>query len=296
MNIRCFTKNNAVTNYRLIFFTICLLIVSGCRNQADNNETDNIPAADDFSQTSTDIENVLTEEEIEKQQFKKENEEWVNEHIDKDFLLGKVIRNKNSLFVLVDEKYTERNIYLINPVYEAYKKMYEAALADGVKLIIISGHRTFVEQVCEWQLRWNNPKTDKPFTNDVEKAKYLLQYRSMPGTTRHHWGTDIDLNSFDLAYYQTEKGQKVYNWLKENAATYGFYQPYTALDEKRYTGYQEEKWHWSYKPLARLMLIKYIELMSINDISGFKGDKAAKELPVITEWVLGINPQLNEED
>jgi len=224
------------------------------------------------------------------------NEEWVNAHVNKDFLLGKVKRQNNPLFVKVDEKHTRRNIYLIYPVYEAYKKMYEAALADGVKLIITSGHRTFVEQYCEWELRWNNPKTDRIFPNDVEKAKYVLQYRAMPGTTRHHWGTDVDLNSFEPSYFQTKEGQKVYNWLKENAAAYGFYQPYTAPDEKRSTGYQEEKWHWSYKPIARLMLIKYLELVTINDISGFKGDKAAKALPIIPEWVCGINPQMKEAE
>ena len=118
----------------------------------------------------------------------------------------------------------------------------------------------------------------------------------MPGTTRHHWGTDIDLNSFELAYYQTAEGQKVYKWLKENAAIYGFYQPYNESDDKCRTGYKEEKWHWSYKPLARIMLIKYLNLVSLDDISGFKGDNAVKVLPIIAEWVLGINPQINEED
>ena len=296
MNNKCLAKNGSVYGYSMKFFVLCLIILTGCKYPADNKKTDNMPASDDSSQTVMELENVLTEEEINKQKFNEENKAWVNENVNKDFLLGKVKRQGNPLFVIVDEEYTRRNVYLIYPVYEAFKKMYDAALADGVKLIITSGHRTFVEQVCEWQLRWNNPGTDKPFSNDVEKAKYLLQYRSMPGTTRHHWGTDIDLNSFELAYYQTQEGQKVYNWLKDNAATYGFYQSYTALDEKRPAGYQEEKWHWSYKPLARLMLIKYIELISIDDISGFKGDKAAKVLPIMTEWVLGIDPQLNEED
>jgi hypothetical protein len=58
----------------------------------------------------------------------------------------------------------------------------------------------------------------------------------------------------------------------------------------------EEKWHWSYKPLARLMLGKYLELISINDITGFKGDVAAKKLPVIREWVCGVNPDIMRED
>ena len=239
---------------------------------------------------------VLSNEEIEKIIMQAENEAWVNEHVDRDFLLGQVIHKDNPLFIKVDNEHTERNIYLIHSVYEAYQKMYEAALADSVCLIITSGHRTFMEQLCEWELRWNNPRTEIEFENDTEKARYILQYRSMPGTTRHHWGTDIDLNSFELAYYETEEGKKVYRWLKEHANTYGFYQPYTAKDENRRTGYQEEKWHWSYKPLARLILFKYLELISIEDITGFKGDTAVRKLPVIDEWVCGVDPEIIRED
>jgi len=290
------TKKNTVCGFKLIFFVSGLIIVTGCMAPTGNKETENPSVPDSSSQTYIKGIKILTDEEINKIKFNEENEAWVNKHVNKDFLLGKVRRQDNPLFVKIEKEHTERNIFLIYPVYEAYKKMYEAALADSVKLIITSGHRTFVEQVCEWELRWNNPETNITFANDVEKAKYVLQYRSMPGTTRHHWGTDIDLNSLKLAYYQTTEGEKVYNWLKENAATFGFYQSYTIFDEKRPTGYREEKWHWSYKPLARLMLIKYLELVSINDITGFKGDKAAKVLPIITDWVLGINPQINEAD
>jgi len=255
------------------------------KEETDLSLTDSIPA-------NVDNDLILSDEEI----FNKENEAWINANVTKDFLLGNVTRKDNPLFVRVDAEHTERRIYLIHPVYEAYKKMYEAALDDSIKLIITSGHRTFFEQVYEWELRWKNPRTETEFANDVDKAKFILQYRSLPGTTRHHWGTDIDLNSFELAYWQTKEGQKMYKWLKENAAAYGFFQPYTVFDEKRQKGYQEEKWHWSYKPLSRLMLIKYLELTSMDDIIGFEGDAAAKKLPIRSDWVCGINPQLNETD
>jgi len=290
-------------NRKIFIFPLslfCMLIISCCQatvaKQQKETETQ-IPVLQSItSSTYMEEEIIISNEETEKYKFRAENEDWVNKNVDKDFLLGRVDRINCPLFDKVTEEHTERNIYLLCPVYEAYKKMHNAALTDSVKLIITSGHRTFIEQLCEWELRWNDPRTNTPFPNDVEKARFILQYRSMPGTTRHHWGTDIDLNSFELAYYQTPEGIKVYNWLKENAATYGFFQPYTKIDEKRPKGYLEEKWHWSYKPLARPMLSKYLELVSINDISGFKGDKAAKVLPIISEWVSGINPQINNEN
>jgi LAS superfamily LD-carboxypeptidase LdcB len=239
---------------------------------------------------------VQMNQQAEKNLFLAKNRNWVYDHVDKDFLLGRVKRENNPLFVKVDEKHTERNIYLIRPVYDAFKKMYEAALNDSVKLIITSGHRTFIEQIYEWELRWNNPRVDSVFADDVDKAKFVLQYRSMPGTSRHHWGTDIDLNSFNLDYFETKEGKKMYDWLQKNAATYGFYQSYTPIDEKRPTGYQEEKWHWSYKPLARLMLIEYLKMVTIHDIHGFEGDIAARKLPIITDWVSGVNPEMKKED
>ena len=298
-------------NYSALLVGIGLLLyfLIGCKSKTDKNDTKTSSEKNavvvDETRLSVDKDTnneaslydcerdtLMSEKEAEKQK----SEAWINENVTKDFLLGNVTRKDNQLFVQVSIEHTERNIYLIPPVYDAYKKMYEAALADNIKLIIISGHRTFIEQVYEWQLRWNNPRTDIEFTDDVEKAKFVLQYRSMPGTTRHHWGTDIDLNSFELAYYQTSEGVNVYNWLNKNAAAFGFYQPYTAMDEKRPNGYKEEKWHWSYKPLSRLMLIKYLELTTIDDITGFEGDTAAKILPIVSEWVCGINTLINEED
>ena len=282
-------KRNPV--FSIVFLLIFLL---GCTSTF--RKTEKFSGLDTDTGNFIEIKKRFTAEDVEKQIQKAEYESWVKENVDKFFLTGKVKRQDNPLFIKIDEEHTERDIYLIRPVYEAYKEMYKAALAAGVKLIITSGHRTYVEQVVEWELRWNNPRTDTNFANDVEKAKYLLQYRAMPCTTRHHWGTDIDLNSFVPAYYESIEGQKVYNWLKENAGDFGFFQPYTAYDEKRLVGYMEEKWHWSYKPLSQLMLSKFLQLVTIDDIVGFKGDAAAKKLPIITDWVCGINPELKDED
>jgi len=281
---------------RVTFFSFValLLFLSGCTQSFEKKEKSSGSNVDVGLIIET--KKTMTAEDIEKQIQRVDHESWIKENADKAFLTGKVKRHDNHLFIKVDEEHTERDIYLIRPVYEAYKEMYKAALADGVKLIITSGHRTYIEQVVEWELRWNNPGTETTFANDVEKAKYLLQYRAMPCTSRHHWGTDIDLNSFESAYYESDEGKKVYHWLKEHAGYYGFYQPYTAYDEKRPVGYMEEKWHWSFQPLSQLMLTKYLQLVTMDDIVGFKGDPAAKKLPIITDWVCGINPELKDED
>ena len=273
------------------YILLLLHTMIGCRFLTNEKATQSSYA--DTVPIDSIIKIVPTAEELARQIHYQNSREWVDEHIDKNFLLGKIRRQNNPLLVRVGAMHTERNnIYLLKAVYEAYKKMHKAALADGVKLRIISGHRVFYEQIHEWELRWNNPRTNTVFANDIERARYVLRFRSMPGTSRHHWGTDIDLNSLSTAYFETEEGRKVYQWLVENASFFGFYQPYTAIDYNRPFGYREEKWHWSYKPLAQPMLNKYLELVTIDDISGFQGDATARKLPIIAEWVLGINPQM----
>ncbi|MDR2968514.1 MAG: M15 family metallopeptidase [Tannerellaceae bacterium] len=253
---------------------------------------DNLPASGTISPENYNVGEEISEEARKRYLESKKFRYWLEDSITKDFLMGKINRSTHHLFAKLTEEHTERNIYLLKPVYEAYIKMYEAALTDGVRLIVTSGHRTFVEQVCEWELRWNNPRTEYSFADETEKARFVLQYRSMPGTSRHHWGTDIDLNSFNLSYFETAEGEKLYNWLSANAHLYGFFQPYTVQDENRPKGYCEEKWHWSYRPVARPMLEHYLRKVGKEDITGFKGDRAAGHLSIIKEWVCGIDQKL----
>ena len=112
----------------------------------------------------------------------------------------------------------------------------------------------------------------------------------MPGTSRHHWGTDIDLNDLNNEYFATGQGKKVYDWLVEHGAEYGFCQVYTEQGEARPEGYQEEKWHWSYMPLASPFLQQYNKQVSYDDLGGFAGEEAAEQVGAIPKYVNGIAP------
>ena len=114
----------------------------------------------------------------------------------------------------------------------------------------------------------------------------------MPTTSRHHWGTDIDINGFD-DYFSDEnkKANKEYKWLLINAHKFDFCQVYTKKGEgrKRRSGYNEEKWHWSYMPLARKYLNLYQKTITYKDINGFSGSQFAKEMDIINKYVFGIS-------
>ena len=112
----------------------------------------------------------------------------------------------------------------------------------------------------------------------------------MPGTSRHHWGTDIDLNSFENSWFESGEGLVVYNFLVENAEKFGFCQPYTPKGESRPNGYEEEKWHWSYMPVSGRLTGLAESILRDTAISGFQGAEAAAEIQVVEHYVLGINP------
>ena len=173
--------------------------------------------------------------------------------------------------------------------------MYDSAKKDGISLLIVSSTRNFINQKSIWEGKWkgnilcNGKNLVKEFTDPVQRSKYILKYSSMPGTSRHHWGTDIDINSTLLSTFETGSGKKVYEWLKNNAYKFGFCQPYTEKDSLRTTGYEEEKWHWSFYPVSSALLLDYKKLISYDDIKGFAGSETAKEIDIINNYVLSVN-------
>ena len=215
---------------------------------------------------------------------------------DKNKLLGKVSTAGNDELVLVPVKYANReDIYMNKEAYDAFIKMYYDALSDDVSLKIMSGFRNFNHQKSIWEKKWNGEQMLQGNIRATDIADYekraleILKFSAMPGTSRHHWGTDIDLNSLNNSYFESGYGKKVYDWLLENAPKYGFCQPYTAKGDNRDRGYEEEKWHWSYLPVANQYYRGFEKVISYDDISGFDGAETAEKLKVIENFVLSIN-------
>jgi len=204
--------------------------------------------------------------------------------ITKDFVLGKFNFKTDPCFVKVAPELSNKTIYLQAEVYDAYIKMNALAQQDGIAFKIISGTRNFTYQKSIWDRKWNNYADLAP----IERAQKILRYSSMPSTSRHHWGTDVDLNQLTNSYFESGQGLKEYKWLVKNANAFGFYQVYTSKADGR-TGYNEEKWHWSYIPLACQYLEFYNTTITEADISGFEGSEFASELNMITHFVNGIS-------
>jgi len=208
-------------------------------------------------------------------------------NITKDFVLGKFNYKQDTTFIKVSNTHSAKTLYLNKEVYNAFLKMHNAAKVDSISLKILSGTRNFSEQKAIWERKWQKYANLKP----LERAQKILEYSSMPSSSRHHWGTDLDLNSLSNSYFSTAKGLKEYQWLKTNANTFGFYQVYTEKNEYR-TGYNLEKWHWSYLPLASKYLDFYNKRIISDDIKGFKGSNLAQKLNIINAYVNGVSKKV----
>ena len=205
-----------------------------------------------------------------------------------NYLMGKFNPAKHNAFVKVPARYGNRKGYrLRKEAFEAFKKMHEAASKDGVKLIIRSATRNFSYQKGIWEKKWHSQKKKK--ISNKAKALNILKYSSMPGTSRHHWGTEVDLNAFNNAWFESGKGLKLFNWMNANAESYGFRRPYTKKDDKRPHGYNEEKWHWSYFPLSIPMIRDAEKALEDSKITGFNGSETAVDIGIVEKYILGVH-------
>lgn len=225
--------------------------------------------------------------------------------ISKSWLTGQINYSRDPRFVTIASRYAKYpGLYLHRDAYKAFQKMYISAKKVGISLKILSATRSFQAQKAIWEAKWRGKRLvdgvqlNKKIPNTFLRARIILQYSSMPKTSRHHWGTDIDLNALENFYFTRGYGLAVYRWLKKNAARFGFCQVYSKKNKNnkkhpnsRLYGYEEERWHWSYIKLARRLLNAYNKKVHYHDIKNFSGANQARKLNIIQHYVNGINPR-----
>ena len=124
-------------------------------------------------------------------------------------------------------------------IYPELQEMFNAARAQGYGLFVREGYRTQEEQqqlMNEKIEAYENEGKSKP-----EAKKLAEQWVAIPGTSEHQLGIAVDINA------DTTKSSRddVYNWLEENAHTYGFIKRYPS-NKTDITGVINEPWHYRY--------------------------------------------------
>ncbi len=188
-------------------------------------------------------------------------------------------------------------------VFEAFKKMQQDALKDSISIKIASAYRSFDRQQEIWNRKYETYISEGLTPQGaIEK---IIAYSTIPGTSRHHWGTDIDLieevvnipekllteeNYINKGVFSNFK-----RWMDKNSEKYGFYLVYDdSIDRK---GFKYEPWHYSYKKLSHPMLKDFLKidlvalLQSVN-LEGNKFITPAFLQKYTNENILDINPKL----
>ena len=212
-----------------------------------------------------------------------------------DFLTGHFPENSKDFKPVPPYCCDEPGHFLLPETLAAWLEMHEAAKIDNINLIVISSLRSFEKQKKIWENKWNGRTLTQgrniaeSIPDHAERAKAILKYSAMPATSRHHWGTDFDINAVEDEYFFEGKGKDEYSWLQENAEKFGFGQPYSIKSPERPVGYEEEKWHWSYLPLSKQFLKEYVETIDYSMITEFDGSGTAEQINVIGDYVYGID-------
>ncbi|SDX92639.1 D-alanyl-D-alanine carboxypeptidase [Lutibacter oricola] len=185
----------------------------------------------------------------------------------------------------------------------AFTAMQLAAKKDGIQLEIVSAYRSFNRQQYIWNRKYKKyAASGLSHDKTVEK---IIEYSTLPGTSRHHWGTDIDIIDgskkrpasllLEKNYENNGVYSKLKQWMDANANFYGFYLVYTNLPNRK--GFKYEPWHYSYLPLAKPMLQQFLklDLASVYKSSTLKGGTKLSEKFLSNykiHQVLDINPLL----
>ncbi|EFE95753.1 M15 family metallopeptidase [Serratia odorifera] len=150
----------------------------------------------------------------------------------------------------------------------AFVAMQQAAQRAGFDLQPASTFRDFDRQLAIWNGKYcgERPVLDRnsqPISvaplSPAERCEAILRWSALPGASRHHWGSDLDVydptllppgKKLQLEPWEYEQGGYFHGlnqWLSAHMTEFGFYRPFTEDGD----GVAVEPWHLSYRPLAQ---------------------------------------------
>ncbi len=162
----------------------------------------------------------------------------------------------------------QRLSHVVHPaIVEDFLAMQAAAKAEGIDLQIASAYRDYPRQLAIWNAKARGQRDlldddGVPLNfaelDDWQIVQAILRWSALPGSSRHHWGSDLDI--FDAAAidedYRLQLTPQEYSsdgvfarlvqWLPDALPEFGFYRPY-AVDSG---GTAPEAWHISHQRTA----------------------------------------------
>jgi LAS superfamily LD-carboxypeptidase LdcB len=149
----------------------------------------------------------------------------------------------------------------------AYVAMRAAASLAGHDLVPVSSFRDFAHQARIWNAKFRGERPmfdgegrtlDVSAMSDADKVAAILLWSALPGASRHHWGTEIDVidraalapgyrpQLLPVEYQPGGPFAALNDWLDAHIREFGFFRPYRT-DRG---GVRPEPWHLSYAPVS----------------------------------------------
>ncbi|MGB6151240.1 MAG: M15 family metallopeptidase [Pricia sp.] len=188
--------------------------------------------------------------------------------------------------------------------HDAFLAMKKDAYGKGIDLKPVSAFRSFDRQRAIWERKFQK-YTDDQGMEPLAAIDKIIEYSTIPGTSRHHWGTDVDI----VDGYRKVEGDVLVpskfaedgpyadfkKWMDQNAKAYGFHLVYTDMPGRR--GFKYEPWHYSYAPISKPMLAEFrrkniMRLLQAEDFLGCEHFTEGFLTNYIEDNILDINTEL----
>ena len=193
----------------------------------------------------------------------------------------------------------------------AFLAMKDAAALEGMELFACSSFRDFERQQLIWNQKWQGERVlldrqgqtlDPRRLTDSERMEAILRWSAIPGGSRHHWGSDLDVADrtamppgYEPQVIPEEYARdgifgRLSAWLDDNMSAYGFFRPY----RNDRGGVAPEPWHLSYAPVAlpaaeSLSLALLRQCIQDSAMAG-KALVLARLPEIYTRFLLAIDP------
>ena len=195
-------------------------------------------------------------------------------------------------------------INLRKEAHDAFLEMKKAAYSDGIDIKIVSSYRNYNRQEVIWDRKYMR-YTEDDGMDPLKAIDKIIEYSTIPGTSRHHWGTDIDI----IDGYRKTDGDVLVpekfgidgpfedfkKWMDENSNKFDYYLVYTNEPKRR--GFKYEPWHYSFAPISIPMLTAYrrlniLQLLRQEELYGSEHFTTGFIKNYIQNNILDINPEL----
>jgi len=216
------------------------------------------------------------------------------ENISRNQLIGKDESN------IIGNSYTTK---MHKETSDAFNKMKAAAAKENISIELVSAYRSFDRQKEIFENKYQ--KYTNQGLSPIESIRKIIEYSTIPGTSRHHWGTDIDIIDANAPrpknvlepqhFHGNGPFCKLKDWLNLNANHFGFFEVYT--DDPNRKGFKYEPWHFSFAPISKPMLQEYkkLDIKQILQEEKIKGSMHFTDDFIIqyrNENILDINKKL----